>query len=321
MTTISKNAEILDDFTQSLLIERHSSTATRDCYRHEVECFLSYLDEEGLSYVDIDTLGIRAFLRYRANEGQLSSRTMSKVITSLRMFFLFLQNERIRNDDPMELIPRTKEPKKLPQTIDYNAVEKILNAIDTSTDIGFRDRTMFELIYSCGLRVSECATLRLDKYLKLERRIVVLGKGNKERMIPVGDVAIGYLDAYIAGARANLLGKRKSIYMFISKRGDAGKEGITREEIWNRLKMYCSEAGVYSKVHTLRHSFATHLLQGGADLRSVQELLGHKDIRTTEIYTHVNTNDLQKEFERAFCGRSENSGCSENSGSSEEGGK
>ncbi len=279
---------------------------------------MSYLEEEGLSYADIDTLGIRAFLRYRATGGlkggtevtteatagrsaqALSARTMSKVITALRMFFLFLQNERIRNDDPMELIPRTKEPKMLPQTIDYNAVEKILNVIDTSTDLGFRDRTMFELIYSCGLRVSECATLRVDKYLKVEKRIIVLGKGNKERMIPVGDVAIGYLDAYISGARANLLGKRKSVYMFISKRGDAGKEGITREEIWNRLKIYCDQAGVYSKVHTLRHSFATHLLQGGADLRSVQELLGHKDIRTTEIYTHVNTDDLQKKFESAF---------------------
>ena len=262
------NSEILDDFTQSLLIERHSSTATRDCYRHEVECFLSYLEEEGLSYENIDTLGIRSFLRYRATEGsaQLSSRTMSKVITALRMFFLFLQNERIREDDPMELIPRTKEPKKLPQTIDYNAVEKILNAIDTSTDIGYRDRTMFELIYSCGLRVSECANLRVDKYYRAEKRIVVIGKGNKERMIPVGDVAVGYLDTYIATSRANLLGKRKSPYMFISNRAD----GLTREEIWNRLKIYCDLAGVYSKVHTLRHSFATHLLQGGADLRSVR---------------------------------------------------
>ena len=278
---------------------------------------MSYLEEEGLSYSDIDTMGIRAFLRYRATgcaseeateatsvggpkKSQLSSRTMSKVITALRMFFLFLQNERIRNDDPMELIPRTKEPKTLPQTIDYNAVEKILNVIDTSTDIGFRDRTMFELIYSCGLRVSECATLRLNKYLKVEKRIVVIGKGNKERMIPVGDVAISYLDAYIATSRANLLGKRKSVFMFVSKRGDDGKEGITREEIWTRLKIYCKQAGVYSKVHTLRHSFATHLLQGGADLRSVQELLGHKDIRTTEIYTHVNTDDLQSAFDKAF---------------------
>ena len=295
------NSEILDDFTQSLLIERHSSTATRDCYRHEVECFLSYLEEEGLSYENIDTLGIRSFLRYRATEGsaQLSSRTMSKVITALRMFFLFLQNERIREDDPMELIPRNKEPKKLPQTIDYNAVEKILNAIDTSTDIGYRDRTMFELIYSCGLRVSECANLRVDKYYRAEKRIVVIGKGNKERMIPVGDVAVGYLDTYIATSRANLLGKRKSPYMFVSNRAD----GLTREEIWNRLKIYCDLAGVYSKVHTLRHSFATHLLQGGADLRSVQELLGHKDIRTTEIYTHVNTDDLQKTFDLAFASK------------------
>lgn len=305
MTTTDKakgetpNNEILEAFSESLLTERHASKATRDCYWHEVECLLVYLDEEGIDYTCVDTYQIREFLVWRSKGGSsntpVSPRTMSKVITALRMFFLYLMNERLRDDDPMELIPHNKEPKKLPQTIDYDSVEKILNAIDTSTDIGTRDRAMFELIYSCGLRVSECATLKLNRFYPEEKRIVVVGKGDKERMVPVGDVACQWLATYMGGARPTILGKRRSQYMFV----DRERERLTREEIWHRLKKYCEAAGVYAKVHTLRHSFATHLLQGGADLRSVQELLGHKDIRTTEIYTHVNTDDLMKAFDKA----------------------
>jgi integrase/recombinase XerD len=154
---------------------------------------------------------------------------------------------------------------------------------------------MFELIYSCGLRASECATLKVNRYYSTEKKIVVLGKGSKERMIPVGDVAASYLETYISSVRPRILGKTKCAFLFVSQE----RKGITRQEIWHRLKKYCDLAGVDSKVHTLRHSFATHLLQNGADLRSVQELLGHSDIRTTEIYTHVNTDDLFKAFEKA----------------------
>jgi len=306
MTTINNGdsygdsyKEILESFSESLLIERHASKATRNCYWHEIACLLDYLDEEGLSYKTVDTYQIREFLVWRSkgDEGKrpLSSRTMSKVISALRMFFLYLLNEKIRNDDPTELIPHNREPKKLPQTIDYDSIEKILDAIDTSTDIGVRDRTMFELIYSCGLRVSECANLKLNRFYPSEKHIIVIGKGDKERMIPVGDVACMWLSTYINGARLSILGDRKSQFLFVSREKDC----LTREEIWHRLKKYCDEAGVYSKVHTLRHSFATHLLQRGADLRSVQELLGHKDIRTTEIYTHLDTDDLLKEFDKA----------------------
>lgn len=305
MTTTDKatvndpKKEILEAFSERLLTERHASKATRDCYWHEVACLLDYLEEEGVSYTVADTYQIREFLVWRSKGGSsgepVSSRTMSKVITALRMFFLFLMNERLRDDDPMELIPHNKEPKKLPQTIDYDSVEKILNAIDTSTDIGTRDRAMFELIYSCGLRVSECANLKLNRFYPEEKRIVVIGKGDKERMVPVGDVACQWLATYMEKARPTILEKRRSQYMFV----DREREKLTREEIWHRLKKYCEKAGVYAKVHTLRHSFATHLLQGGADLRSVQELLGHKDIRTTEIYTHVNTDDLMKAFDKA----------------------
>ena len=291
---------ILEEYKQSLLIEKHASSATREVYGREIACFLSYLEDNGLDYSTIGTAGLKEYLVWRSHnvsgdQESLSPKTMSRVITILRSFFSYIQEERIRDDDPTELLPRNREPKRLPDAIDYNAVQKILDVIDTGTDLGYRDRTMLELIYSCGLRVSECASLKVNRYYSTEKKIVVLGKGSKERMIPVGDVAASYLETYISSVRPRILGKTKCAFLFISQE----RKAITRQEIWYRLKKYCDLAGVDSKVHTLRHSFATHLLQNGADLRSVQELLGHSDIRTTEIYTHVNTDDLFKAFEKA----------------------
>ena len=291
---------ILEEYKQSLLIEKHASSATRDVYGREIACFLSYLEDNGLDYSTIGTAGLKEYLVWRSHnvsgdQESLSPKTMSRVITILRSFFSYIQEERIRDDDPTELLPQNREPKRLPAAIDYNAVQKILDVIDTGTDLGYRDRTMLELIYSCGLRVSECASLKVNRYYSTEKKIVVLGKGSKERMIPVGDVAASYLETYISSVRPRILGKTKCAFLFISQE----RKAITRQEIWYRLKKYCDLAGVDSKVHTLRHSFATHLLQNGADLRSVQELLGHSDIRTTEIYTHVNTDDLFKAFEKA----------------------
>ena len=288
-----ENDSLLGEFLESLLIEKHASKATREVYGREVACFLSYVEDNALDLTVMTTTDLKDYLLHRLEDNGLSPKTMARVITVLRAFFSFLQESNVRKDDPTELLPKNREPKRLPETIDYNAVQKILDVIDVSTDIGYRDRTIFELIYSCGLRVSECANLRLNRYYSLEKKIVVLGKGSKERMIPVGDVAASYLATYISSVRPRLLAGAKSPYLFISQE----KRVITRSEIWYRLKKYCNLAGVTSKVHTLRHSFATHLLQNGADLRSVQELLGHSDIRTTEIYTHVNTDDLFRAFE------------------------
>ena len=291
---------LLGEFTESLLIEKHASKATRDVYGREAACFLSYLEDNGLDPDSVSTSDLKQYLIWRADKGgtldeTLSPKTTARVITVLKAFFSYLQESGAREDDPTELLPKNREPKRLPQTIDVEVVQRILDCIDTTSDVGFRDRTMFELIYSCGLRVSECANLRVDRYYSMEKKLVVLGKGSKERMIPVGDIAASYLATYISSVRPRLLGKVKSPYMFISQE----RRVITRQEIWTRLKKYSSEAGVQSKVHTLRHSFATHLLQNGADLRTVQELLGHSDIRTTEIYTHVNTDDLFRAFENA----------------------
>lgn len=288
------NNNIAEVFSENLLTERHASQATREIYGREIACFFSYLESNNLSYLEIDTEGIKEYLVTNAKERNLGPSTNSRVITALRLFYEFLNKEGLRKDDPTELIGRVRKPKNLPVTVNARDVDEFLNAIDTSNAVGMRDRALFELIYSCGLRVSECCNIKMTDYYNREKRVTVTGKGDKQRMVPVGDYAAEALDNYISSARNDLLGKKKSRYMFISKQG----RPITRQEVWVRLKYYAQLCGLDLKVHTLRHSFATQLLKNGADLRSVQEFLGHSDIRTTEIYTHVNTDDLLNAFRK-----------------------
>ena len=289
--TINNISEV---FSENLLTERHASQATREIYSREIACFFSYLESHNLNYLETDTQDIRDYLIANARERNLGPSTNSRVITALRLFYDFLNKEGLRKDDPTELIGKVRKPKYLPVTVNAEGVDEFLNAIDTSDALGIRDKALFELIYSCGLRVSECCNIKMTDYYNRERRVTVTGKGDKQRMVPVGDYAAQALDNYITGPRNELLGKKKSRYMFISKQGRV----ITRQEVWVRLKYYAELCGLELKVHTLRHSFATQLLKNGADLRSVQEFLGHSDIRTTEIYTHVNTDDLLNAFRK-----------------------
>lgn len=290
----TSNSQILDSFMDCLLTERHASLATRDVYRREIACFFSYLDSNNLEYDTITSAQLKQYLIDNAQERKLSAVTNSRVITALRLFFTFLNQQHIRDDNPTELIKDVRHPKHLPETEDYDSIETFLSVIDTSDPIGLRDMAIFELIYSCGLRVSECCNLLMTEYYPQESRIKVTGKGDKQRILPVGDIAKEALNSYIQNARSQLLGKKKSKSVFISAKGTQ----ITRQEVWNRLRIYSELSGVKLHVHTLRHSFASQLLRNGADLRSVQELLGHSDIRTTEIYTHVNTEDLLEAFQK-----------------------
>ncbi len=290
----TSNSQILDSFMDCLLTERHASLATRDVYRREIACFFSYLDSNNLEYDTITSSQLKQYLIDNAQARKLSAVTNSRVITALRLFFTFLNQQHIRDDNPTELIKDVRHPKHLPETEDYDSIETFLSVIDTSDPIGLRDMAIFELIYSCGLRVSECCNLLMTEYYPQESRIKVTGKGDKQRILPVGDIAKEALNSYIQNARNQLLGKKKSKSVFLSAKGTQ----ITRQEVWNRLRIYSSLSGVKLHVHTLRHSFASQLLRNGADLRSVQELLGHSDIRTTEIYTHVNTEDLLEAFQK-----------------------
>lgn len=292
--TIS-NQTVFNNYLQYLTVEKHVSMSTLEVYRRELACFFYYLEKNNSDYSSIDSSELTEYLVQRGSEKQLSSRTMAKIISSLRSFFEFVCIEKMRNDNPTELLQKPKIHKKLPYSVDYNCIQKILGCIDDSTITGLRDKALFELIYSCGLRISEALNMKTEDYYSEDRRIIVTGKGNKQRMIPVGDYAADLLKSYISAARPEFCKKTNSRYLFLSKLG----KPLTRQDAWERLKLYSEMAGCYSKIHTLRHSFATHLLKNGADLRTVQELLGHSDIRTTEIYTHVDTDDLFAAFEKA----------------------
>ena len=208
---------------------------------------------------------------------------MARVISSVHSFFKFLRLEGIREDDPSELIETPKQERKLPDVLAPEEVDRFLGSIDESTPNGLRDRALFELIYSCGLRVTEAATLSFDCLFLEEKVVRVLGKRRKERIIPFGDEAAVVLKRYLSEARPLLAKESRSDRIFLNRAG----KGISRKGIWKRFDLIRQTAGVEAKVHTFRHSFATHLLAGGADLRTVQELLGHTDISTTQIYTHI----------------------------------
>ena len=289
--------DLLADYRDYLLIERRVSASTVAVYASETARFLQFIGDRSLSVEQVRVETIVAYIVQRSSSVQLSQRTQSKVLSALRSFFRYLNDSNIRSDDPVSLIDMPKLPTLLPTSASYDAVDAILDAIDTSSGdvLAIRDKALFELIYSCGLRVSEVCSLRLSDYLNERQLIRIIGKGNKERLVPIGDYAREALAEYLCRSRVHLVGAHMHEQtLFLGRRG----KPLTRALVWKRFKEYCLVAGVDAKVHTLRHSFASHLLRGGADLRTVQELLGHSDIRTTEIYTHTETEDLLQSYRR-----------------------
>jgi len=218
----------------------------------------------------------------------LSRKTMARVVSSVHSFFKFLRLEGVREDDPSELIETPKQERQLPAVLALEEIDRFLAAIDSGSPRGLRDRALFELIYSCGLRISEASALTFDGLFLDEKVIRVLGKRKKERLVPFGDEAAAWLRRYLEEGRPALLKGGRSDRVFLNHAG----KGLSRKGIWKRFDLVRQEAGVDAKVHTFRHSFATHLLAGGADLRTVQELLGHSDISTTQIYTHIDSEAL-----------------------------
>ncbi len=279
---------MIEEYESYLRAELRRADQTVDTYLRECRLFLEHLDKKGVKLCSADNLMVVTYLIERQLDG-IDQRTLAKAMSSLRSFFRFLIEEGEREDNPALLVEMPKLQQHIPEVLSVEEVDLLLESIDTSTPIGIRDRTLFELIYSCGLRVSEAVHLRGGNVFPREGVIRVRGKGNKERLIPLGEVSKRWMDIYLHEARPKLTkpGKR-SDKLFLSQRG----EGISRKGIWKRFKSIVGKAGINGKVHTLRHSFATHLLQGGADLRAVQELLGHADISTTQIYTHLDQDDL-----------------------------
>jgi integrase/recombinase XerD len=286
---------LLEAFAAYLAAELRLSRATVSVYTLEARLLLDYCapkpPEELASVSGADLI---QYLVHRQLQGA-SRKTTAKSLSALRAFFGFLVREGLAPANPAEDVEAPRIPRRIPEVFSREEVERLLAAIDLNTPGGVRDRFLFELIYSCGLRVSEAAELTLERIYKAEKFLRVLGKGGKERIVPVGELALEWLERYLNEARPALARGRRLASLFVNHLG----QPLSRKGMWKRFKGYALEAGVAGKIHTLRHSFATHLLKGGADLRTVQVLLGHADIGTTQIYTHVEESELA-EYHRLY---------------------
>ncbi|KRL08244.1 integrase recombinase XerD RipX family protein [Liquorilactobacillus hordei DSM 19519] len=278
------------DYIHYLKVERGLSENTVNSYQNDLVQFIAFLETKKIDDFAIITRQVIVdFLELEANQKKATS-SIVRSVTSLRKFFQYLVEEGRIQNDPMELIDAPKKSEHLPEVLSTTEVEKLLNSPDTAKPLGVRNRAILELMYATGLRVSEVINIRLaDLHLSLGL-IQTIGKGQKERIVPIGDKAISWVEQYLNDVRPKLLGKQQSNFLFLNHHG----KKLTRQGIWKNLKVDVLHAGIEKNVtpHTLRHSFATHILENGADLRIVQELLGHADISTTQIYTHLSKRRL-----------------------------
>lgn len=288
--------EALAEYIIYLKIERGLSANTVTSYKRDIEKYLTFLMEKKITQLDeVSRFEILDFLQILRQSGA-ADNSIIRMVSSLRKFHQYLKRESIVFDDPMQLIDTPKKASTLPKAISPQAVEQLLEAPDTTTPLGVRDRTILELMYATGLRISELVNLKLSDMHLTMGFIQTMGKGEKERIIPLGEIASQWLDHYLDGARVYLQDQsaETSEYVFLNSRG----KGLSRQGVWKKVKQLALEAGIDQNVtpHTLRHSFATHLLENGADLRMVQELLGHADISTTQIYTHITKTRLKQVY-------------------------
>jgi integrase/recombinase XerD len=285
----------LENFIEAMWLEKGLSENTLSAYRSDLTKFALFLAQQSepdslVQLVDFKKDVLNQYLATRYDSG-LSGRSTSRFLSSLRSLCQYMLRQKIRSDDPISLLQNPKLPQYLPKTLTESQVIELLNAPKTDDPIQLRDKAMLEVLYATGLRVTELVSLRLDQ-LSLQQGVVrVIGKGNKERLVPLGEDAVDWVSIFLKQGRGALL-KSESDVIFPSKRGVA----MTRQTFWHRIKIYSQIANIQSDLspHTLRHAFATHLLNNGADLRVVQMLLGHSDLSSTQIYTHVATERLQK---------------------------
>jgi len=280
----------LDAFCDTLWLEEGLSKNTLDSYRRDLQKVTAWLAQRQVYLLSATHADLLDFLAQHAVLLQASST--SRLLSSLRRFYQYALRHGLIQADPSLLIERPKLPRQLPKSLAESDVEALLQAPDENTSLGLRDRAMLETLYASGLRVSELVNLKLAE-LSLDMGVLrVMGKGSKERMVPLGELALDSVQRYLDLARAALLGSHQSDALFVTARGAA----MTRQMFWYLIKRYARLGGVRKVLspHTLRHAFATHLLNHGADLRVVQMLLGHADISTTQIYTHIARERLQQ---------------------------
>lgn len=288
---------ILMDYLHYLKVERGLSENTINSYGIDLKLFLEYLRENEIpSFKQVNKEVIVNYMQSEKNNNKANSSILRSV-SSLRKFFQYLAQEKIIEKDPMLLIDTPKKKQHLPQVLTKEEVEKLLRSPNTGQVLGLRDRAMLELMYATGLRISEIINLKLEDLHLTMGTLQTLGKGHKERIVPVGDEAIKWVNRYLEEARPKLLKQKRSNYLFLNFHGN----NLTRQGVWKNLKAEVRKAGIQKNItpHTLRHSFATQILENGADLRIVQELLGHADISTTQIYTHLSNKQLADIYNRA----------------------
>lgn len=281
----------VSNFKEYLSLERGLSENSIFSYISDVQKLEKFLTKEKKQLQAGSQKDIANFLREESRK-KLSSRTRARVVASLRQFYGYLENRKLIETNPMQMIEAPKIEKALPDFLSQDEIRKLFAAFREENLLELRDKTMFEFLYSAGLRISEACMLLLPDVDRENQVLTIKGKGGRERLVPYGEVASRLLDQYIDKARAEILNQYESEYVFVSKKGGA----LSRKSAWRLLKRYMKRAGIGRNItpHTLRHSFATHLLQNKADLRAVQELLGHMDIATTQIYTHLANNELKK---------------------------
>lgn len=283
----------LQDFIHFLMVEKGLAENTIVSYERDLKRYLQYIQQvEQLQKLnDISRLHIVQFLSFIKKEGK-SAKTIARHIASIRSFHQFLLREKVVDQDPTVHIETPQQERSLPKVLSFKEVETLLNTPNTSTHFGVRDRAMLELLYATGIRVSELINLDLENVHLTMGFVRCIGKGNKERIIPIGKIATTAIETYIYESRSKLRNvKHKTDALFLNHHG----QRLTRQGFWKIIKKLASEAKIEKELtpHTLRHSFATHLLENGADLRAVQEMLGHADISTTQIYTHVTKTRLK----------------------------
>lgn len=289
--------QLIEQFLDALWMEHGLSQNTLAAYRNDLASLAQWLGSQHCELKNVQQGELQGFLAHRFEQGS-KNRSAARLLSSMRRFYAWLQRERLIEVDPVALIEAPKPEQPLPRSLSEAQVEALLLAPDTSQPLGLRDRAMLEILYATGLRVSELIGLQFSQ-VSIDPGVVrVMGKGNKERLVPLGEEAIDWLQNYISHARADLMTRHPPCNaLFVTNRGS----GMSRQAFWYLLKRYALQAGINPELlspHTLRHAFATHLLNHGADLRVVQMLLGHSDISTTQIYTHVAKQRLQDIYQQ-----------------------
>ncbi|MFW6342009.1 MAG: site-specific tyrosine recombinase XerD [Halothiobacillaceae bacterium] len=283
------NDQIIDRFVEALWLEEGLGTQTRQAYASDLRQFARWLGGQQT----LATAGHPALLRYLGElmASGLKARTVARKRASLRRFFGWLVRQGLRGDDPSADIEAPGTGRPLPKSLSESDIDRLLGVPDTGTPLGLRDRTMLEVLYASGLRVSELVDLDLGQIDLTQGLIRTVGKGRKERLVPLGEEAVGWCHRYLAEGRPQLMAGRTCPRLFVTRRGT----GMSRQACWYLIKRHALEAGLGTlpSPHTLRHAFATHLLNHGADLRALQMLLGHANLSTTQIYTHVATARLK----------------------------